>query len=664
LEVTAPFESVLIANRGEIAVRIARTCRVMGIRTVAVYSDADTGGPHVRACDVAVRIGPPPARESYLRIDAILEAARATDAQAIHPGYGFLSENPEFAAACAAAGVTFVGPPPAAMRAMGDKITAKKTVEAAGVPTVPGYLGDDQSTAALFEHAKRIGLPLLIKASAGGGGKGMRVVRDFAEFSEALDGAKREALAAFGDQTVFLERYLVAPRHIEVQILADAHGACIHLGERECSIQRRHQKVLEETPSPAVSDALRAEMGAAAVKAAQAVGYVNAGTVEFMLDAGGKYYFLEMNARLQVEHPITEAVTDVDLVREQLSIAAGAPLALSPADVKPRGHAIEVRVYAEDAERDFLPSIGRITEFAPPEAPGLRNDAGVAAGTTVSVDYDPMLAKLIAFDRTRDACIQRLTAALDDYVVGGVTTNIPFLRWVVGHQAFRAGNTTTSFISEYFRPELLASAADDRIAMLAAAAALQNMAAAEASRDPWRRLGPWRHAAHERTVSFAQDEEAAISVLPLPDGRLRCSLGDLHGTAECASGKCTLIVDGKRLRFTAWPSRRGIAISVNGRVREFTPLPPPSTSDATRGHRHHGTAGVGSVEAPMSGKIVLVRAHLGDPVAARDVLVVMEAMKMEHTIVAPYDGTVKAVNVAAGDTVGAGDILAEIEASS
>ena len=661
---SAPFESVLIANRGEIAVRIARTCRAMGIRTIAVYSDADAGAVHVRACDIAVRIGPPPARESYLRIDAILEAARATDARAIHPGYGFLSENPEFAAACAAAGVTFVGPPPSAMRAMGDKIAAKKTVEAAGVPTVPGYLGDDQSPAALLEHAKRIGMPLLIKASAGGGGKGMRVVHEPAAFPEALDGAKREALAAFGDQTVFLERYLVAPRHIEMQILADAHGKCIHLGERECSIQRRHQKVLEETPSPAVSAALRAEMGYAAVRAAQAVGYVNAGTVEFMLDANGKYYFLEMNARLQVEHPITEAVTDVDLVREQLLIAAGAPLGLAPADVQPRGHAIEVRVYAEDAERDFLPSIGRITEFAPPEGPGLRNDAGVAAGTTVSVDYDPMLAKLIAFDRTRDACIERLAAALDDYVVGGVTTNIPFLRWLVGHHAFRSGETTTAFIGEYFRPELLASVQDDRVALLAAAAALQTIAPAEASRNAWLRLGPWRHAAESRTVSFAQNEEAAISVRPMPDGRWACALGEFQATVECAAGKGTLYVDRKRLRFAAWPSRRGIAVSMNGRVHEFTPLPPPSTDDASRGHRHHGTAGMGSVEAPMSGKIVLVRARAGSQVAARDVLVVMEAMKMEHTIVAPYDGTVSAVNVAAGEIVGAGDVLAEIEAAS
>ena len=660
---SVPFETVLIANRGEIALRVARTCRAMGIRTVAVYSDADAGAPHVRACDVAVRIGPPPARESYLRIEAILDAARAMGAQAIHPGYGFLSENPDFAQACADGGVTFVGPPPAAMRAMGDKIAAKKSVEKAGVPTVPGYLGDDRSPSVLLEHARRLGTPVLIKASAGGGGKGMRRVDDLADFSAALEGAQREAGAAFGDATVFLERYLVEPRHIEVQILADSHGGCIHLGERECSIQRRHQKVLEESPSTAVSSSLRAEMGAAAVRVAQAVGYVNAGTVEFMLDAEGRYYFLEMNARLQVEHPITEAVTDTDLVREQLLIAAGEPLRLTPADVAPRGHAIEVRIYAEDAERGFLPSVGRITAFAPPEGPGLRNDAGVEAGSVVSVDYDPMLAKLIAFDRTRDSCIDRLAAALDDYLVGGVTSNIAFLRWLVAHPAFRSGATTTAFIERHFRPEILKAGDADGVAMLAAAGALQEIGRMRASDDPWQRLGPWRHGAQPRVVTFEGREDDEIRIIALPDGRWACSLGAIEATVAHDGGVWTILRGAQRLRFTAWPAARGIAVSLGGRVHTFAPVPPPSTDDIAHGHRHHhGRAGVGSVEAPMSGKIVKVAAKTGDAVAARDVLLIMEAMKMEHTIVAPYDGTVRALSVSAGDIVGAGDVLAEIEA--
>jgi 3-methylcrotonyl-CoA carboxylase alpha subunit len=515
----------------------------------------------------------------------------------------------------------------------------------------------------LLAEARRIGTPLLIKASAGGGGKGMRVVHDLSEFPDSLEGARREALAAFGDSTVFLERYLAAPRHIEFQILADAHGNCIHLGERECSIQRRHQTVLEETPSTAVSAALREAMGAAAVRVAKTVGYVNAGTVEFMLDAQGHFYFLEMNARLQVEHAITEAVADVDLVREQLLIAAGAPLSLTPADVTPRGHAIEVRIYAEDAERGFLPSIGRVTAFVPPVGPGLRNDVGVAAGSLVPVDYDPMLGKLIAYDRTREACIQRLAAALDDYVVGGVTTNIPFLRWLVDDDAFVRGATTTAFIEERFKPELLFVKADDGLAMLAAAGALQDLPAAPGW-NAWQRVGPWRHSAEPRLVTFESREDAPVSVARLPDGSWKCAARGREAIVSYGSDVSTIESGGKRSRFVAWMSRRGVAVSLDGRVFEFAPLPPPSTDDATRGQRHGGRAGKGSVEAPMSGKVVKVAVKAGDPVAARDVLVVMEAMKMEHTIVAPYDGSVLSINVSAGDTVGAGDVLAEIEAVS
>ncbi len=661
MEVSLPFDTVLISNRGEIAVRVARTCRAMGLRTVAVYSDADAGAPHVRACDLAVRIGPPPARESYLRIDAVIAAALESGASAVHPGYGFLSENASFAEACAANGLIFVGPPAAAIRAMGDKIAAKRTVEAAGVPTVPGYLGADQRPAALRAEAERIGVPLLIKASAGGGGKGMRVVADLDAFDGALEGAVREATAAFGDGTVFLERYLESPRHIEIQVLADAHGGCIHLGERECSIQRRHQKVLEETPSTAVDAALREAMGAAAVRAARAVGYVNAGTVEFMLDAAGRFYFLEMNTRLQVEHAITEAVTGVDLVREQLSIAAGRPLAMSQTDVAPRGHAIEARIYAEDPERGFLPSIGRIEAFFPPEGPGVRNDVGVAAGSVVSVDYDPMLAKLIAYDRTRDDCIARMRAALDDYLVAGVTTNIPFLRWVVEHPAFARGETTTGFIDRHFRPGT-GSERDADVA-LAAAAVLQTLPADARSAQPWGRSGGWRHAAQPRSVRF-EGESEPLSVSEHESGGWCVTQGERSAIVRPTARGWEFAGAGAQRRFAAWQTRHGIAIAFDGRVREVQPLAPPSTESAARGHRPGAGAGAGGVEAPMSGTIVKVAVARGDAVAARDVLVVMEAMKMEHTIVAPYDGRVAQVDVAPGDSVGAGDALVRIEADA
>ena len=643
-----PFDTVLIANRGEIALRIARTCRAMGLRTVAVYSDADVAAPHVRACDLAVRIGPPPARESYLRIDAVISAAVDTGAQAVHPGYGFLSENASFAQACADAGLVFVGPPASAIKAMGDKIAAKRAVEGAGVTTVPGYLGDDQTPKTLRREAERIGVPLLIKAAAGGGGKGMRVVRELDAFDGALEGAKREAMGAFGDDTVFLERYLEAPRHIEIQVLADAHGACIHLGERECSIQRRHQKVLEETPSTAVSPALRARMGDAAIRAARSVGYVNAGTVEFMLDADERFYFLEMNTRLQVEHAITEAVTGVDLVREQLRIAAGEPLALVQTDVAPRGHAIEVRIYAEDPEHGFLPSTGRIEIFQPPEGPGIRNDAGVEPGSVVSVDYDPMLAKLIAYDRTRDACIERLGAALDDYLVGGVITNIPFLRWVLRQPAFVHGETTTGFIDRYFDPRALERADTAEDVAFAAAAAAQT-------------FGGWRHSAQARTVLFEGMDEP-VSVTPLIDDGWRVSQGERSAVVRRHGAAWALSREGAERRFVAWRSRDGVSVALDGVVRDAKLERPPSTGAAARGHRAGGAGGSGAVEAPMSGKIVGVSVKAGDAVSTRDVLLVMEAMKMEHTILAPYDGRVAEVGVAAGDSVGAGDVLVRLEA--
>ncbi|HLJ85073.1 MAG TPA: acetyl-CoA carboxylase biotin carboxylase subunit [Candidatus Eremiobacteraceae bacterium] len=654
----------MIANRGEIAVRIARTCRAMGIHTVAIYSDPDKEAVHVRACDAAVRIGPAAARQSYLRADAIVEAARASGADAIHPGYGFLSENADFAAACSAAGIAFVGPPPHAMRAMGDKIAAKRTVGEAGVPTVPGYLGDEQSFEVFEAEAKRIGAPLLVKAAAGGGGKGMRIVRDPADLRSAIEGAKREAGAAFGDDTVFLERYLSAPRHVEIQVLADASGACIHLGERECSVQRRHQKVLEETPSTAVDAALRARMGAAAVQAALAVGYVNAGTVEFMLDADGSFYFLEMNTRLQVEHPITESVLGIDLVREQLWIAAGKPLAFSQDEMRPRGHAIEVRVYAEDASNGFLPCTGMITAFGLPEGPGIRNDAGVALGTVVSSDYDPMLAKLIVSDRTRGACIERLTAALDDYRIGGVGSNLPFLRWLVSHEAFQRGETTTDFIERHFTTSALAHEGDQELALMAAAAALGFGFERSRPPDPWRALGPWRQSQAERTVHFGRPLASDVRLTWDPRASAWwCSAGDrTTRVSTTGNGEFVAQVDGTERPFVAWPLRGGIGVAFDSFFADCVLALPPAVAESAKGHRHAAHGSTGSVAAPMSGTVVKVAVAPGADVEAHQVLVVMEAMKMEHSIAAPHAGCVAEISVAQGDTVAAGDVLVRIDA--
>ncbi len=458
---------ILIANRGEIAVRVARTCRVLGIASAAVYSEADEGALHTRVADEATLIGPAEARRSYLDTAAILGAARAVGADAIHPGYGFLSENPDCADAVAEAGLTFIGPPGSVHRVMGDKKGARRLMAAAGVPVVPGYDGDDQQDATLAAEAARIGWPVMIKPSRGGGGKGMRVVRSEAEFLPALHSCRREALSSFGDDVMVLERFLTRPRHVEVQVMADAHGSVLHLLERECSVQRRHQKVLEETPSPALDASARAALCAAGVAAARAAHYVNAGTVEFILDEQGRFYFLEMNTRLQVEHPVTEAVTQLDLVRLQIEVASGAPLPITQDDVVAHGHALEARVYAEDPSKGDVPSPGRILHFAAPEGPGVRCDAGVATGSEVTVHYDPMLAKVITWGRDRAESIARMAAALDETVVLGVVTNVSRLREVVAHPQFLSGALHTGFFDEHFAhppaaepppPEALAAA--------------------------------------------------------------------------------------------------------------------------------------------------------------------------------------------------------------
>jgi acetyl-CoA carboxylase biotin carboxylase subunit len=494
------FKRILIANRGEIACRIMATCREMGIETVAVYSDADATAAHVLAADRAVRLGAAEPAESYLNQDRIIAAVRETGAEAVHPGYGFLAENARFASRCEEEGILFIGPPAAAIRDLGDKTVARRLMEDSGVPVIPGLSSPENDPAKLAEAADRIGYPVLIKAAAGGGGKGMRVVNSAAEMTEAAETASREAAAAFGNGAIFVEKYLARARHVEFQVMADSHGNCLHLLERECSIQRRHQKIIEETPSPALTPALREAMGAAAVRAARAAGYVNAGTVEFLLDPDGRFYFLEVNTRLQVEHPITEMITGIDMVREQIRIAAGEPLSYAQSDIVGRGHAIECRIYAEDPENDFFPSPGPIHYLRQPQGPGIRVDSGIVMGGQVPVEYDPILAKMIVHAEDRGAAIARASRGLKDYVVLGVKTPIAFLLDVLAHEAFRAGETYTDFIPLHmtdWQPSTADSAlariayiADELLEKPRGTAAPSSGPAPEMT--PWQTLGAWR----------------------------------------------------------------------------------------------------------------------------------------------------------------------------
>jgi acetyl-CoA carboxylase biotin carboxylase subunit len=445
------FKKVLVANRGEIAVRIIKACQELGIRTVAIYSDVDKDAPHVQLADETINLGDPTPIESYLNIPKIIKTAQETGADAIHPGYGFLAENPDFAQSCNDVGIKFIGPTAKVISLMGDKIAAKMTMEKAKVPVIPGYHGDKQDNASLIKEGKKIGFPLLVKAAAGGGGKGMRIVNSENTLEESIESAKRESKSAFGNDTVFLEKYVDKPRHIEFQILADEHGNVIHLFERECSIQRRHQKIIEETPSPVMTTQLREKMGKAAVDAAKSVGYTNAGTVEFMVDGNLNYYFMEMNTRLQVEHPITEMTTGIDLAKWQLRIASGEKLTLKQSDIMQRGHAIECRIYAEDPANGFLPSIGILGKVQAPTGPNVRDDSGIYTGMEVTPYYDPMLAKLITYAENRDECIKKMIWALSHYIVMGVTTNISFLKTVIEYKEFKRGKITTHFIDDYFK---------------------------------------------------------------------------------------------------------------------------------------------------------------------------------------------------------------------
>ena len=646
--VARPITRLLIANRGEIAVRIARAAREAGIVPLGIYSEADRTALHVEVMDDALCIGPGPVSESYLDIARVLAAAKTLGADAVHPGYGFLSERAPFAQAVVDAGLIFVGPTPQAIAAMGDKTEAKRRAREHDVPVVPGYDGDDQSPETLRREAARIGTPLLVKASAGGGGRGMRIVDDLAHFDEALEAAKREALAAFGDAKVLLERYLTRPRHIEFQILADHHGNTIHLGERECSIQRRHQKVVEEAPSVALDATLRERMGAAAVRAAQSVGYTNAGTVEFLLDEDGAFYFLEMNARLQVEHPVTEIVHDIDLVRLQLAIAAGAPLELSQDKSAAYGWAIEVRINAEDPANGYLPAIGRIERWQRPNVGGLRLDSGVRAGSDVSIYYDSMLAKLIAYGNSREVAIDRLARALDGFVVEGVQTNLALLGAIARHPAFRAGDTTTAFLAEHGAElERAAAGPPDDVFLLAAAAVAADPRA-------WRIGGvgiPIRLAAGSRAFALVASRTGS-------DGTVRLT-GDLEleMTCEVSGDRHAVVAGGVRHAGHVRVDAAGVDVETANRSYRLSFAQPPELG------AHSGAQGgaAGAIVSPMPGTIVKVPVRVGDVVAERDLLVVLEAMKMEHRIEAPRDGVVKSVAVVPGALVAGGATLVELE---
>ncbi|WP_366657495.1 acetyl/propionyl/methylcrotonyl-CoA carboxylase subunit alpha [Fodinicurvata sp. EGI_FJ10296] len=664
--------SLLIANRGEIACRIIRTARSLGIRTVAVFSDADADAPHVHQADQAVWIGPSPARESYLDGNRVIEAARRTGAEAIHPGYGFLSENADFADACAAAGITFVGPPASAMRAMGGKSTAKAIMADAGVPILPGYHGDGQDDALLSAEADRVGYPIMLKASAGGGGKGMRVVRDAEAFPAALGGARREAVAAFGDDRMLIERYLDHPRHVEVQVFADSHGGCIHLFERDCSIQRRHQKVAEEAPAPDLPPAVREAMGAAAVAAAKAIGYVGAGTVEFLYAPdSGEFFFMEMNTRLQVEHPVTEAVTGVDLVAWQLRIAAGEALPCVQDDIRLDGHAVEVRLYAEDPDAGFLPSTGRLTHFSMPEREvGIRVDSGVDAGSVISVHYDPMIAKIIAHGPDRATALRRLGRALEKTEVAGPATNAAFLRRIVTHPAFAAGAIETGFIEKHtadLLPErrlpglpTLGAAVAGVLADRAAKAARQAGSSADPW-SPWGDAGGWRlNGEGEERIAFRSGEVLlAVTLRYLRDGCILLTSDGIEARLAYRvddDGMLSLGIDGvwRRVRVAL----DGLAVTVfdSGEIQRLSLVDPIADADRD--------AVGGKLVAPMPGRVVALHVAVGDSVKKGVALIVIEAMKMEHTILAPADGAVTGLPFGVGDQVEEGAELVGFESGS
>jgi 3-methylcrotonyl-CoA carboxylase alpha subunit len=656
------FGKILIANRGEIACRVIRTARRLGIATVAVYSQADQHALHVELADEAWPIGPPPARESYLNIDAILDAARRSGAEAVHPGYGFLSENAEFAEACAVAGIAFIGPPAAAIRAMGSKAAAKALMARSGVPLVPGYHGEDQDPEHLADEAERIGFPVLIKAAAGGGGRGMRVVAGAGEFAAALAAAKREAAAAFGDDCMLIEKYLEQPRHIEIQIFADSHGNAVHLFERDCSIQRRYQKVIEEAPAPDLDAKRRAAMGKAAVAAARAVGYVGAGTVEFVTERE-RFYFIEMNTRLQVEHPVTEMVTGLDLVEWQLRVAAGETLPVDRLDLALRGHAVEARLYAEDPERGFLPQTGTLHQLRLPPADIARVDTGVRQGDTVTPFYDALIAKIIVWGEDRPAALKRLRRALAETAVLGVVTNLGLLTRIAAHPEFAAAAIDTGFIERY-RDVLLPGHRRAPAPALSAAAvarllgrALAANGAAVNSADPnspWAHIEGWRLSGkghHELVFRDGTEERTVIATPRAGEWLLRVGEETISAFGERRpDGSLTVALDGIRGRATVLEhgAETGVFLAgENWRLAEIDPLAAREGDDP----------GAGRLTAPMPGRVTQLLVETGDTVRRGEPLMIIEAMKMEHTVAAPVDGTVEAVRFTVGDLVEEGSEL-------
>jgi geranyl-CoA carboxylase alpha subunit len=657
------FSKVLIANRGEIACRVIRSCRARGLRTVAVVSAADRHALHARLADEAVEIGAAPPRESYLNIERLIAAARATGAQAVHPGYGFLSENADFAEACAAAGLVFIGPPVEAIRLMGNKAAAKRRMREAGVPCIPGYDGTDQSDTTLMREAEKVGLPLMIKAAAGGGGRGMRRVTDLAELPAALASARSEAQSAFGSGELILEYALTAPRHVEVQVFADTQGNVIHLGERDCSIQRRHQKVIEEAPSPAVNPELRARMGEAAVRAAKAIGYVGAGTIEFLL-AEGDFVFMEMNTRLQVEHPVTELVTGLDLVDLQLRVAAGEPLPLSQADVQLNGHAIEARLYAENPDAGFIPQTGTLLRWNPPA--GVRVDAGVDTGTEITSHYDPLLAKIVAHGATRDAARQKLIAALRETTVLGITTNKAFLIGCLEHPEFFAGRATTDFIAAHFAPlpdapqETPLGCADPRSELLAAAALV--FAQTSVARLPQPELAFWRSSGRAETHFTLGIGNRAVS-LRLTFVGDKCFEAEANGVTnaleliDCTTDTCRIAFANLHLAVRhAFDAEGRLHLDVDGVQAVATDL----TQQPAQARE--SAAGSGRITPPMNGRVVAVLAAAGATVKRGQGLIVLESMKMEHTLAAPCDGVLAELTCAVGEQVAPGKLLARVEA--
>ncbi|MFE9025965.1 biotin carboxylase N-terminal domain-containing protein [Streptomyces iakyrus] len=629
------FETVLVANRGEIAVRVIRTLRSMGVRSVAVFSDADADARHVREADTAVRIGPAPASGSYLSAERLLEAAARTGAQAVHPGYGFLAENAAFARACAEAGLVFIGPPADAIALMGDKIRAKETVREAGVPVVPG--GRDPE---LAEAARELGAPVLLKPSAGGGGKGMRLVRDLTRLEEEIASARREARASFGDDTLLVERWIDRPRHIEIQVLADGHGNVVHLGERECSLQRRHQKIIEEAPSVLLDEETRSAMGEAAVQAARSCGYRGAGTVEFIVPGNdpSSYYFMEMNTRLQVEHPVTELVTGLDLVEWQLRVAAGEPLAFTQEDVRLTGHAVEARICAEDPARGFLPSGGTVLRLREPQGDGVRTDSGLTEGTEVGSLYDPMLSKVIAYGPDRATALRKLRAALAETVTLGVQTNAGFLRRLLAHPSVVSGDMDTGLVEREVEG-LVPTDVPEEVYEAAAAVRLEALKPEPGGwTDPFSVPSGWRLGGEPKPAAFHLRVQEALEYTP-------------RGTATVTGDRVAVTLDGVRHTFhraADWLGRDGDA----WHVRDHDPVAASLTRAAH--------AGADSLTAPMPGTVTVVKVAVGDEVSAGQSLLVVEAMKMEHVIAAPHAGKVTELDVAPGTTVAMDQVLAVI----